>query len=172
LFVPDNSTARSASFTASRPFRRSARASVACEIQHGVVHLQYPHAGGELKAGGRNLRVHPGVIPLPNEIRYKSVGAPVSALSPPRGERIPRPFDALCAPEPDEVVKNSHSSQHAVVRVFANVVFWRFRGRESLLAGRDQSLNGEPVPTRAGMLPAPEPSPENGFGLLHWNGYG
>ena len=41
------------------------------------------------------------------------------------GERIPRHFDALCAPELDEVVGNSHSSQHAVVQGIANVEFGR-----------------------------------------------
>ena len=42
---------------------------------------------------------------------------------PQAGERTPRHFDALRAPELDEAVKNSYSSQHAVVQGIGNVEF-------------------------------------------------
>jgi len=70
-------------------------------------------------------------------------------------ERTPRHFDALCAPEPNEVVKNSHSSQHTVAQGVANVGFWRFMGREK----RSPSLSNIPdataSPTRCGGSPSP-----------------
>jgi len=64
-------------------------------------------------------------------------------------ERIPRHFDALCAPEPSEVAKNSHSSQHAGVHGLRNVGFWRFRGRGLPAEAVQAYAEGMPLPSNS-----------------------
>ena len=106
-----------------------------CPIRMAAMSLRYPERSQKPERSG-------GLFPL----------TPALSLR----ERIPRHFDALCAPEPDEVVKKSCSSQHAVVQWVTNVGFWRFMGREHLSAYWDWSMSGEHFPALASALPLPK----------------